>query len=137
MEALVQNLLKMAKLDAGSVVLEKRRENVAEILQDLKPHFAHRAKDEQKEIVLSGEENVFLCCDCAWVSEAVGLLVGLPLYKSLYSRMITSYFGLACKLPWGMIAICILVTVLAVWAAVYGPAKRICAVLITEAVNES
>lgn len=75
MEALVQSLLKMAKLDAGSVMLEKKRENVAEILQDLKRHFAHRAKDEQKEIILSGEENVFLCCDRAWMSEAVGNII--------------------------------------------------------------
>ena len=75
MEALVQSLLKMARLDAGSVVLEKRSENVAEILGDLKRHFAPRAKSEEKEIVLSGEENVFLCCDRVWVSEAVGNII--------------------------------------------------------------
>lgn len=70
------------------------------------------------------------------IGVAVGFLAGLPLYYWLYSRLITSYFGLACKLPWGIMAVCLTITALAVWAAVYAPAKRICAMPITEAVNE-
>ena len=31
----VQNLLKITRLDAGSVVLEKKNENVAEMVQDI------------------------------------------------------------------------------------------------------
>lgn len=34
-ETLVQNLLKITRLDAGSVVLEKKNENVAEMVQDI------------------------------------------------------------------------------------------------------
>ncbi len=75
MEALVQSLLKIARLDAGAVVLEKERENAADMMRDLERHFAYRAEQEQKKIVLSGGENVFLSCDRSWLSEAVGNLV--------------------------------------------------------------
>ena len=34
-ETLVQNLLKITKLDAGSVIIEKKEENVAEIMRDI------------------------------------------------------------------------------------------------------
>lgn len=70
-EMLVQNLLKITKLDAGSVIIEKKEENVAEIMRDIELHFAYRAKQEQKKILLSGQENVFLSCDRDWLSEAI------------------------------------------------------------------
>lgn len=75
MEALVQNLLKMTRLDAGSIVFEKNMENVADMMQDLKLHFAYRAKQEQKELALSGPENLSLFCDRGWLSEALGNIV--------------------------------------------------------------
>lgn len=53
-ETLVQNLLKITKFDAGSVVMEKRTENIFEMMEDVKKHFAFRAEQEGKEIVLSG-----------------------------------------------------------------------------------
>ncbi len=74
-ETLVQNLLKIAKLDAGSIVFEKAEENVADMMQDLKLHFAYRARQEQKEITLSGAEDVCLSCDRDWLSEAIGNIV--------------------------------------------------------------
>ena len=45
-ETLVQSLLKITKLDAGSVILEKATENVADMLRDVELHFAYRAKQE-------------------------------------------------------------------------------------------
>lgn len=75
MEALVQNLLKIAKLDAGAIVLEMEKENVADMMQDLELHFAYRAKQEQKELILSGADDIFLFCDRAWLGEAVGNVV--------------------------------------------------------------
>ena len=45
-ETLVQNLLKIARLDAGSITFEKAEENVADMMQDLKLHFAYRARQE-------------------------------------------------------------------------------------------
>ncbi len=74
-ETLVQNLLKITKLDAGSIVIEKTPENVADMMNDIELHFAYRAKQEQKEIVLSGAENISLLCDCDWVMEAIDNIV--------------------------------------------------------------
>ena len=74
-EVLVQNLLKITKLDAGSIAFEKEIENVADMMQDLELHFAYRAKQEQKEIVLSGADDISLFCDRDWLSEAIGNIV--------------------------------------------------------------
>ena len=74
-ETLVQNLLKITRLDAGSVVLEKKNENVAEMVQDIARQYHYRAKQEQKKLVLSGSEAVTLWCDRDWMQEAVDNLV--------------------------------------------------------------
>ena len=74
-ETLVQNLLKITKLDAGSIVIEKHPENVEELLRDVELHFAYRAKQEQKEIVLSGADDIWLSCDRDWMLEAMDNLV--------------------------------------------------------------
>lgn len=74
-ETLVQNLLKITKLDAGSIVIEKETENVADMMKDVELHFAYRARQEQKELVLSGEEGVSLFCDRDWMLEAIDNIV--------------------------------------------------------------
>lgn len=74
-ETLVQNLLKIAKFDAGSMAIEKNLENMADMMAEVKRHFAFRAAQEGKEIVLSGEETVSFLCDRSWLEEAVGNLV--------------------------------------------------------------
>ena len=75
MEVLVQNLLKITKLDAGTIVLEKTKENVADMMRDIALHFAYRAGQEEKEISLSGAEDVFLFCDREWLTEAIDNIV--------------------------------------------------------------
>lgn len=74
-EILVQNLLKITKLDAGAIVLEKTTENVADMVRDVELHFAYRAKQEHKELVLSGPEEVLLFCDRDWLTEAIDNIV--------------------------------------------------------------
>lgn len=74
-EMLVQNLLKITKLDAGTIVLEKVTENVADIMRDIELHFAYRARQEQKSIILSGSDNVSFLCDRDWLSEAIDNIV--------------------------------------------------------------
>ena len=74
-ETLVQSLLKITKLDAGSIVIEKDTENVADMMRDIELHFAYRARQEQKEIILSGLNNIFLLCDRDWLSEAIDNIV--------------------------------------------------------------
>ena len=72
---LVQNLLKITKLDAGSIVLEKKPEEVAEMMNNVELRFSYRAEQEQKKLVLFGEEDIFLSCDRDWILEAVDNIV--------------------------------------------------------------
>ena len=74
-EALVQNLLKITRLDAGAIILEKNFENVSDMMHDIEQHFAYRAKQEQKELILSGDDDIMLFCDREWMIEAVSNLV--------------------------------------------------------------
>lgn len=74
-ETLVQNLLKVAKLDAGTVILEKSFENVSEIAENIRKHFLFRARQEEKEICLSGSEEIIFLCDRGWLTEAISNLV--------------------------------------------------------------
>ena len=74
-ETLVQNLLKITKLDAGAVILEKSLENVSEIVGEVKKHFLFRARGEGKEISLCGSEEITLLCDRSWIAEAISNVV--------------------------------------------------------------
>lgn len=74
-ETLVQNLLKITKLDAGTILLEKSVENVSELAEDIKKHFLFRAGQEGKEIHLSGKDDITLLCDRSWMIEAISNLV--------------------------------------------------------------
>ncbi|MCM1121670.1 MAG: HAMP domain-containing histidine kinase [Eubacterium sp.] len=74
-ETLVLNLLKITKFDAGSMVMEKRLENLSEMMEEVKKHFSFRAGQEGKEIVLSGSETLVFFCDRNWIVEAVSNIV--------------------------------------------------------------
>lgn len=74
-EMLVQNLLKITKLDADAITFEKEPENVADMIKDVELHFAYRAGQEQKEILLSGDDSTSLICDRDWMMEAIGNIV--------------------------------------------------------------
>ena len=74
-ETLVQNLLKITKFDAGTMVVEKRQENISEIMAEVEKHFAHRARQEEKQVVLSGSDAVSFSCDRSWILEALDNLV--------------------------------------------------------------
>lgn len=71
METLVKNLLKLTRLDAGTIVLEKHPENLADMMAELKRRFSCRAEMEGKRILLDGGEDV-ISCDASWLTEALG-----------------------------------------------------------------
>lgn len=75
MEALVQNLLKMARLDAGAITLEQSPEHLSELLEQVKGQYSFRAEQEGKEIGLEGDGQAVLLCDRTWLAEALGNLV--------------------------------------------------------------
>ena len=74
-ETLVQSLLKITRLNAGAIVLEKTAENVADMMRDIELHFAYRARQEKKEIILSGSDHLSLFCDRDWLNEAIDNIV--------------------------------------------------------------
>ena len=47
-ETLVQNLLKITKLDVGSIVFEKTLENVPDMMKEVEMHFAFGQKRSGK-----------------------------------------------------------------------------------------
>ena len=70
-ETLVQNLLKISKFDAGTIVMERKTENISEMMERIKKSFRFRAGQEEKEIILSGDESIDFVCDRNWLIEAV------------------------------------------------------------------
>lgn len=74
-ETLVQNLLKITKLDAGTIVLEKTVENVSCMMARMERHFAFQAEQEGKALSYSGDDLVSLLCDHDWLTEAVSNIV--------------------------------------------------------------
>lgn len=74
-ESLVQSLLKMARLDAGAITLERSPENVFDLLEHIKRQYSFRAEQEGKEIAPEGDEQTVFSCDRTWLAEAIGNLV--------------------------------------------------------------
>lgn len=66
----------------------------------------------------------------------VGCSTGIPLSWFLHTRLLTRYFGTPWSLPITLIGITVVFGIVSAAAAVYVPAKRICSMEITEAVNE-
>ena len=74
-EALVQSLLKITKLDAGTICLEKSFTSVSQLLESVRNQFLFRAQQENKTITLSEGDDVPFLCDRSWMTEAVGNIV--------------------------------------------------------------
>ncbi len=72
---LVQNLLKITRLDAGTIVIEKAPENIYDMMQETASRFSYRLKPERKELSVFGDREIVLMCDRSWLLEAVGNLV--------------------------------------------------------------
>lgn len=75
MENVIYTLLKLARLDAGIIQMEKAEENVSALMQDVLERFETWAEQDHKEITLSGKDDISLNCDALWMSEAIGNIV--------------------------------------------------------------
>lgn len=75
MEDVIYTLLKLARLDAGIIQMEKTPEKLSVLMQDVLERFETWAEREHKTITLSGKEDIVLSCDALWVSEAIGNIV--------------------------------------------------------------
>ena len=74
-EMLVQNLLKITKLDAKTITLNQSFENTADMINGVQKHFAFRAERENKKICATGDKTISLFCDRDWLMEAIGNIV--------------------------------------------------------------
>lgn len=75
METLVQTLLKVMRLDAGSVLFEKSVCRVSELAAEAAGELRTRAEQEQKRILPEGDPEGTLLCDPAWTVEALSNLI--------------------------------------------------------------
>ena len=66
----------------------------------------------------------------------VGVAAGLVLHRALYTRLITHYFGVVWRVPFGLLAVLCLFVAGAAALAVHGPVKRLQAMPVTAAINE-
>ena len=66
----------------------------------------------------------------------VGIALGLVLNRKLYILLITHYFGAAWQVPWGCLAMIVVVVLAAVVLAVYNPVRRILMQPITATISE-
>lgn len=75
MEDLIGTLLKVMRLDAGSIPFEKELYSMGEVLLRATEELTTRAQREGKRIRWEGLPEEPVLCDLAWTSEAVGNLV--------------------------------------------------------------
>lgn len=75
METLVQNLLKITKLDAKAIVIEKKQENLWDIIDEIRQHFQFRTLKEKKIMTIKGSDTTTLFCDRDWMIEAITNIV--------------------------------------------------------------
>lgn len=66
----------------------------------------------------------------------VGVAAGLALHRALYTRLITHYFGVVWRVPFGLLAVLCLFVAGAAALAVHGPVKRLQAMPVTAAISE-
>ena len=52
--------VKITRSDAGTMMIEKKFEDVSDMMHDIEQHFAYRAKQEQKELILSRDDDTTL-----------------------------------------------------------------------------
>lgn len=71
MENLIQNLLKLARLDAGAIELDKKEHCLQETLQTIRNRFLTRSVQENKIIDLDCDQRVSLNYDQEWLIEAL------------------------------------------------------------------
>lgn len=75
MEQLILSMLKITRLDAGSIVFEKERCSVSELVSLAINELTTRAASEGKEIIIDKSSEEIFVCDKQWTSEAVGNIV--------------------------------------------------------------
>lgn len=74
-EVLIQNLLKLAKLDANSIQLDKKQHNLKAFLGDIISGFHTRAEIEEKSLFLQCAGDIRMNFDIDWLLEAISNII--------------------------------------------------------------
>lgn len=74
-DTLIQNLLKITRLDAGMILMKKTNEDIENMLKDIELHFRYLAQQEGKSLKLSGKNNLNFLCDRDWIIEAISNII--------------------------------------------------------------
>ncbi len=74
-EQLIQSMLKITRIDAGSISFEKSNNSIPNILGHAISELTTRADNEKKEIVIDGDLEQMLYCDIEWTGEAIGNII--------------------------------------------------------------
>ena len=75
MEQLIQSMLKITRLDTGSISFEKSNHNIKAVITRSINDLAVRAKVENKHFVCEGDPDLSIFCDIDWTSEAIGNII--------------------------------------------------------------
>lgn len=75
MEQLIQSMLKITRLDAGSIIFEKRCCLLSDLIECSVQELTTRAENESKDIVIDGPSGEVIVCDWEWTCEALGNIV--------------------------------------------------------------
>ena len=75
MEQLIQSMLKITRIDAGSISFEKSNYSIPNIINHAISELTTRADNEKKEIVIDGDLEQMLYCDIEWTGEAIGNII--------------------------------------------------------------
>ena len=72
---LIQSMLKITRIDAGSISFEKSNYSIPNIINHAISELTTRADNEKKEIVIDGDLEQMLYCDIEWTGEAIGNII--------------------------------------------------------------
>lgn len=75
MEQLIKTLLKMARLDAGTILFDRRSWSVGELVDRALEELSTRADREKKRIFVKGDVKEVCSCDLEWTGEALGNII--------------------------------------------------------------
>lgn len=74
-ELLIQSMLKITRLDAGSICFEKETCYISDLIAGSIRELTTRAEHEDKKILINGPVDEMVACDVGWTSEAIGNIV--------------------------------------------------------------
>lgn len=75
MESLIQNLLKLARLDAGAISLDFGNYSVKDFFEKVIKRFSAISKTGNIDVLLDCQKDIIISCDEEWLMEAVGNIV--------------------------------------------------------------